>query len=1066
MNGKRIMSTLFMAFLLLGITVNAAEKKNATAADKEVALADFLTDISEAHEVFFTYNPAVISGSNLDPEEYRYNSLGKIINKLEDKTNFDFEYLGNKYYVIHTKNTKRAVVEKVSTTKGLGFATAKDFSILQSSVTGNVTDQDGVALAGVNIVEKGTSNGTTTDFDGNYTINVDSDATLVFSYIGFGSTEEKVGGRSAISVKLSEGVQLDEFIVVGSRTAPRSNADTPLPVDVVGVKELTSTGQMTFDKALQYRIPSFNTVQTPVNDATSLLDPYEIRNMGPSRTLILINGKRKNLSALLYTQTSPGRGETGADISAIPTDAIKRVEILRDGASAQYGSDAIAGVMNIILKDTPNEGSATVRLGVTSEGDGETFGVAVNNGSSIGDDKGFINYTVDLSKVNLANRPGTVNALAEADGDLGFGADLGFVQEFLGRNPDGGNINGSPETAAAKFSVNMGYDLSENTTLYGNAAYVYKAVNSFANYRVPYWRTVDAFPYLADFFPGNNPTTAGGYDGYVPTFEGLLSDYNATVGFKSVINDWNIDASFTTGGNTQTYKVNDSHNRNTVLSDDTFVGDFNGNGVIDLDVTPFDFNGDGEIGATEGVEYLLGTDIYRENSQQSFDPGGTKFSHNVGNIDISRILSDKVSIGVGAEFRTETFEVIEGELASYDGGGADSFAGASPQNSGKFNRYNIGGYFSLDYDVSDAFLLSGTIRTENYSDFGNAFVYKFSSRYKISDAFTLRGSISSGFRAPTLHQIYTQKAQYSFIPGQGIQVGGLINNVSTQAKLLGIPQLDAETSNNFTVGFGGKAGKFSYTFDYYNIAVKDRIVLGSEIGASGDATNPLDVLLNANNLSDVSFFSNAIDTRTSGIDVVLGYRGIELGEGKLDLNLSGNYTIQNELDGEVKDIPLVVNAGQSVFNDTQAALLFTSRPETKWILGANYDINKFGFSLNNTLFGKTTFQQQGLDANLFTEFTPKVVTDLGVNFNATEKLTIAVNINNLFNILPEWSYVAKNAAGQSLLDDTTIQASGLTAIDEQTNLITFNSRYSQMTYDGYHFSQLGTMFNLSLNYKF
>ncbi|WP_416382055.1 TonB-dependent receptor [Maribacter sp. BPC-D8] len=900
-----------------------------------------------------------------------------------------------------------------------------------------------MALAGVNIIEKGTTNGTTSDFDGNYTINVTDDTKLVFSYIGFATKEVSTAGKNTINVQLSEGMQLDEFIVVGSRTAPRSNADTPLPVDVIGAKDLSSTGQATFDKALQYKIPSFNTVQTPVNDATSLLDPYEIRNMGPSRTLILINGKRKNLSALLYTQTSPGRGETGADISAIPTDAIKRVEILRDGASAQYGSDAIAGVMNIILKDSPNEGSATIRTGITSEGDGEMFGVALNNGSSIGEDKGFVNYTIDLSKVNQANRPGTVDAAGEA-GD--FGADIADVQEFLSRTPDAGNINGSPETAAAKFSLNMGYELSENTSMYGNAAYVYKAVNSFANYRTPYWRTVEDFPYLADFFPGNNPNTAGGYDGYVPTFEGELSDYNATIGFKSVINDWNIDASFTTGGNTQTYKVNNTHNRNVVYSPSVFI-DANGNGSVD----------DGEI--TEGSE------LYRENSQQSFDPGGTRFSHNVGNIDISRLLSDKVSIGVGAEFRTETFEVIGGELASYDGGGADSFAGAAPQNSGKFNRYNVGGYLSLDYDVTDAFLLSGTVRTENYSDFGNAFVYKFSSRYKFSDAFTLRGSISSGFRAPTLHQIYTQKAQYSFVPGQGIQVGGLINNVSTQAKLLGIPQLDAETSTNYTVGFGGKVEKFSYTLDYYSISVKDRIVLGNEIGGSGDPTNPLDILLTNNNLSDVSFFSNAIDTKTSGIDVVLAYKGITIGDGNLDLNLSGNYTIQNELDGPVNDIDLVANSGQSVVNQTQEALFFTSRPKTKWILGANYEINKFGFSLNNTLFGKTSFFQQGLSTdangnfNLGTEFDPKVVTDLGVNFSATDKLTIALNINNLLNVLPEWNFVSQNAAGDAILADPAQTMN-------QSNLITFNQRYSQMTYDGYHFSQLGTMFNLSLNYKF
>ena len=908
----------------------------------------------------------------------------------------------------------------------INFATAQ-------SITGKVLGTDGTPITGVNVIEKGTSNGAISDFDGNYQINAGSNATLVFSYVGFETLEIAVGNQSVVNATLQDGSSLDEVILVGSRTAPRSNANSPLPVDVLQAKELTRTGQATFDKALQYRIPSFNTVQTPVNDATSLLDPYEIRNMGPSRTLILINGKRKNLSALLYTQTSPGRGETGADISAIPTDAIKRVEILRDGASAQYGSDAIAGVMNIILKDNVTEGSATLRTGITSEGDGEMLGVSVNNGTAIGDDKGYINYTIDMSKTSLANRPGTVNAAGEAND---FGADLADVEEFLSRKPDAGNINGSPETAASKFLINGGYDVSDNTELYFNAAYVYKKVNSFANYRTPYWRTEADFPYLADFFP-NGPN--GSYDGYVPTFEGLLNDYNATVGLKTTVNDWNVDLSFTTGGNAQTYKVNQSHNRNAVF-------------------TPV-FNP--ATGTFDAVS------LYQENSQQSFDPGGTRFSHNVGNIDINRVLSDKVSIGMGAEFRNETFEVIEGELASYDGGGADSFSGNTPQNSGKFNRYNFGGYFSLDYDVSDAFLLSGTVRAENYSDFGDAFVYKLSSRLKLSDKLTARASVSTGFRAPTLHQIYTQKAQYSFVPGQGIQVGGLINNVSTQAKLLGIEDLDAETSNNFTIGLGGKlSNTLSFTLDYYNIAVQDRIVLGSEIGATGDAANPLDILLTQNNLSDVSYFSNALDTRTSGLDVVISKKDIKLGSGMLDLNLSGNYTISNEREGDVKDIALVANAGQSVVNATQEALFFTSRPETKWILGANYEVGKFGWSFNNTYFGKTTFKQQGMSTDLRTEFTPKVVTDLGINFNATDKLTIALNINNLLNVLPEWEFKAENAAGQAMINDTTLNSYGVTAIQEQSNLITFNQRYSQMTYDGYHFSQLGRMFNLSLNYRF
>jgi len=880
------------------------------------------------------------------------------------------------------------------------FALMTSFAFAQNSVTGIVKDSNGVGIPGVNVIEKGTTNGTTTDFDGNYSITVGGKSILVYSYVGYSTIEKSVNNKSQINVTLSDGEALDEVILVGSRTAPRSNVDSPLPVDVVGAKELTTTGQATFDKALQFRIPSFNTVQTPVNDATSLLDPYEIRNMGPSRTLVLINGKRKNVSALLYTQDSPGRGETGTDISAIPVDAIKSIQVLRDGASAQYGSDAIAGVINVILKDNANRGSATIRTGVTSEGDGEMFGLSINNGTTVGEDKGYINYTIDFSKVALANRPGTVSAEGEADAGTGFGADLGVVQEFLSRRPDAGNINGSPETAAAKFLINGGLDLSEASELYFNAAYVFKKVNSFANYRTPYWKVATGdSAYLQDLFPSDQP---GGFDGYLPTFEGILNDFNATLGIRKKINEWNVDGSITIGGNKQTYKVNNSHNSGP---------------------------------------------SYSELSPTSFDPGGTAFNHIVGNLDVSRLISDKVSIGMGAEFRNENFEIIAGKVSSYEEGGSDSFAGNDIKNSGVFNRYNLGAYFSLDYDVTDNFLLSGTIRGENYSDFGNTFVYKLSSRYKLSDKFTLRGSVSSGFRAPSLHQIYTEKSQFSFADGGGIEVVGLVNNVSPRARELGIPKLTPEKSTNLTVGFGGKlSNKISFTVDYYKIDVEDRVIYTNQIAGN-------------------QFFVNGFDTTTSGIDFVSSIKNIELGAGKLNINLSGNYTINNK---RTEDVPTINVEGTdfTVLDRSNLALMFTSRPVSKWILGLNYDINKFGFALNNTYFGKTTFRQKFMSEGLRTEFIPKILTDLAINYNASEKLTIALNINNLLNVLPEWAFKADNAAGQAIIDDRTISSSGLTQIENESNAITFNQRYSQMTYDGSHFSQLGTMFNLSLNYKF
>ena len=894
----------------------------------------------------------------------------------------------------------------------IAFMFMLPLGLMAQTIKGKVTDTSGSALPYMNVLVKGTTTGTTTSDSGEFSLTVKSlPVTIVVSSIGFKTKEVTVTTNSFLTIAIEEGDEsLGEIIITGSRTAPRSSTDSPLPIDVVGVKELLSTGQTTFDKALAFKIPSFNTVQTPVNDATSLLDPYEIRNMGPSRTLVLINGKRKNVSALLYTQDSPGRGETGTDISAIPVDAIKSIEVLRDGASAQYGSDAIAGVINIILKDNVSRGSATLRSGITSEGDGEMFGISINNGSSIGDDKGFVNYTVDFSKVGLANRPGTVSAKGEAYGGTGFGADLADVQEFLSRRPDAGNINGSPETVATKFLINGAYDLSEESTLYFNAAYVFKKVNSYANYRTPYWKVATGdLAYLQDLFPSNE---RGGFDGYVPTFEGVLNDFNATLGIKRRVNDWNVDSSITFGGNEQTYKVNNSHN------------------------------------ASDGYQAL---------SPTSFDPGGTSFNHIVGNLDVSRLLSDKVSIGMGAEFRNENFEVIAGKVSSYEGGGSDSFSGNDIKNSGIFNRYNLGGYFSLDYDVSDAFLLSGTVRGENYSDFGNTFVYKFSSRYKLSDKYTMRGSISSGFRAPSLHQIYTEKSQYSFADGGGIDVVGLVNNVSPKARELGIPKLTPEKSTNITVGFGGKiTNNINFTVDYYKIDVEDRVIYTNQIGKN-------------------QFFINGFDTTTSGIDFVSSISNIEIGAGKLDLNLSGNYTIDNKRTQDVPMIDVKNDDGSvtafPVLDRSNLALMFTSRPETKWILGANYEINKVGFAINNTYFGKTTFKQKFMSSDLRTEFTPKIITDLAINFKASEKLTIAFNVNNLLNILPEWAFKAENAAGQAIINDTSVISiadggSGLTQLQNEANAITFNGRYSQMTYDGSHFSQLGTMFNLSLNYQF
>jgi iron complex outermembrane receptor protein len=901
----------------------------------------------------------------------------------------------------------------------------------KSQVLSGKVSSEGTPLVGATVLVKGTTIGTSTDANGVYTLRLSPGTyEVTFSLIGYVAKTISVSlaqnEERTLNVELLvTTVRAPEVVVVGARAFPRTVPDSPLPIDVLSARELHSTGQSTFDKMLQHRVPSFSVSQTPVNDATALLDPWEIRNMGVSRTLILVNGKRKNLSSLVYIQTSPSRGESAVDISTIPVDAIKRVEILRDGASAQYGSDALAGVVNIVLKDNTEGGYLTVNSGVTGKSDGGRASVALNNGVSIFGDKGFANYTVELSRVNEARRSGIVDAENEFldFGDPARGYDLNYIRNFLAYDKYAGNRNSAPATSAAKFALNSGVQIADNAELYANGAYIYKKVNSFANYRVPYWRTYSDFPYLADFF-GNGDSSS--YKGYLPTFDGDLVDYNGTVGYRSELDQWNIDASFTFGFNSQDYTVLNSHNRSDIRDSASIIL-----------YTP---------NATKEPEE---TYIYRENSPINFKPGGTAFSHSVWNLDISRALTDQLSVAIGSEFRSETFEITAGDKASWDGLGADSFAGIRPEDSGVFTRFNFGGYLDVSYDVTENILLNGTIRNEHYSDFGNAFVYKVSSRVKfLEDRITLRGSFSTGFKAPTLHQIYTQRVQYSFVPGAGIQSIGLVNNISPQARLLGVRPLEPEESKNFTVGFGVRpTSDFNITFDYYDIKISDRIVISNRV--------VVDTLTG----SQAEFFTNSIDTKTSGLDIVVDYKNISAGPGTLGFSLAGNINLKNKREGDIPKVRTKQGLVFNVIDQTQEALFFTSRPKEKFVAGVTYDWDRLNISLNGTYFGKTEFRQNGLDLNLKTVFEPKVVTDIGLTYELFGNVSLAANVNNIFDVLPKWKFEALNATGAAILADPA-------QTKRQSNLVTFNGRYDVMTYDGYHFSQLGRIFNLGLTYKF
>jgi len=923
------------------------------------------------------------------------------------------------------------------------------------TLTGIVTEKGGDPLAGASVSVKGTNIGTYTDASGQFSLRLPPGATkLRVNYTGFTPQEVAIPASGDVSIELlSDAATLGEVVIsVGSRAAQRTLTTTPLPIDVLSARDIRSTGQQSFDKALQYRVPSFNTVNTPVNDASTLLDPYEIRNMGPSRTLILIDGKRKNLSSLLYVQFSPGRGETGVDLSAIPMEAIKRVEILRDGASAQYGSDAIAGVMNVILKDRFDYTTLTLNGGTTlkkddrayqtpaGNGRGDNYGVSLNSGANFGD-RGYVNYTMAFSQQQSAIRSGTVDIPTEVATFGGNAASDASIRSYLADFPTANNINGSGEITAAKFLINGGIPIGENGKLYANAALVTKKVFSFANFRPAYWRvdrgllhnTTDngGKNYLtASPFAGEDVNIYKGYVGYVPTFEGDLTDYNSTIGLKDETNGWMHDVSVTFGGNEQTYTVNNTVNR------------------------------------------TLGT-----SSPTSFKTGGYNFNHIVGNLDVSKALTEKFSIAFGSEARRETFSIIAGDTASYSGEGANSFPGISSVNGTTNSRYNIGLYLDANLDVTENFLLNGTVRTEKYSDFGNATVGKLSSRLKVADdKFTVRGSVSTGFRAPTLHQIYAQSTQAAFIGGF-IQLSGLFNNRSVQARLLGIPQLKPEKSTNISLGIGLNPVKnLNITLDYYNINVTDRIVYSSSISSS-DPNSTLGQILSKGGVKTIQFFINGIETNTSGLDFVANYRNIALGRGKLAVNLAGNFTLVNEIVGDPQVPKPISDAGSTILNSQIRSLLTESRPRTKTIVGFDYTMGKFGVSLNNTIFGKTGFQDLDNGGSVMNyikqEFKPAVVTDLALNFDITRKIALTLNVNNLLNVLPKWELKLLTAdqlkgSGFSTSDAGYRAAESTLANSGETSLLRgflgFSGRYDILGYNGSQFSQLGTMLNASIRF--
>ena len=829
------------------------------------------------------------------------------------------------------------------------------------TLSGRVTDAlTGQALSGANVTIEGSDLGAATDMNGYYRVDLSSGSyTVKASYIGFESK------TSNVTVKLqdvdvnfaltSSSVDVASVSVVGSRFKPRTQMTSAVPIDNLSVRELKSTGHLSVESMMTYKLPSYNSQQQTISDATAHFDPADLRGLGPSRTLVLVNGKRKNASALVYINDTPGKGEVGVDMKSIPVAAIERVEVLRDGASAQYGSDAIAGVINIILKDDVDYTTVNFRSGITTEGDGLNQGFDASTGIRVGSN-GYLNLSASFHNQEETNRAG------EPGSDLLF-IDLSELTDdtgFITDNPDLGMRIGIPNMTTNDVSFNFGYNLNNRNKFYSFGSLTTRKSLSYALYRAPYW-----IPDENNIFHDEGET----YEGFQPTFESDVIDNNFTAGVTGDKSGWNYDLSASFGSNAVDYKVDNSQN---------------------LDM---------------GAE-----------SPTTFNPGGYEFSHSVTNFDLSKSLG-MITLGFGSEFRFENFVALAGEEASYFGGGAQSFPGIQPQNAVDVNRQNFGFYMDLGADVTEDLYAGVAARSEEYSDFGSSFTWKAAARFKtMDDLLSLRASMSTGFRAPSLHQIYMSNIQ-TLISGGTVSNQGTFNNHSPVIRSLGVDKLKEENATNTTFGVALKPmDGLDLSLDVYDVTVDDRIVYSSAI-TSDDTTSAVGAILNDYNVTSIKFFTNAVSSTTSGIDFVASYSGLELGPGSLDLSIGFN-TNTTKLDDKITTPDPISSSGADIFDRKEQSRLVSARPKNKMILSLNYSMGALNVGLNNTQFGEVTWRHvdNGVngapvgpggstlpenDEDYDQTFSAKLVTDLNLNYQLNNNLSLNLAVNNLLNTYPD-----------------------------------------------------------------
>ena len=774
---------------------------------------------------------------------------------------------------------------------------------------------------------------------------------------------------------------LEQVIVTGTRVANRSALETAVPVDVIPSDALNNIGVTEINQALSVALPSFNFPRPGLTDGTDTVRPATLRGLSPDQTLVLVNGKRRHSAVLVNVNGTIGRGASATDLNSIPTTAVRAIEVLRDGASAQYGSDAIAGVINLRLREDRDGGELGVSYGwrdteyetltsappaganwsapsvlKRSRSDGETLTVSGWKGFALGD-SGYLTIAAEYKDQERTERAG-----------WDFRQQYPLVgTAFDPREATFNRFNawyGEPEMQQTTIFANLGNTLASGREIYANASFMNRKALSAGFYR----RALQD-QNITSIYP----------NGFLPQIAPDVKDYSLSFGTRWEVGEWSMDASLGYGFNEMFYTIQNTLNRT--------------------------------LGPT---------------SKTVFDAGGFDYAQLVANLSAVRGydvgFASPLNVAIGVEARNEKYSITAGELGSYnDGGfrppsgavlpGAQVFPGFRPSNEVDESRNAIGAYVDIEANVTDELLASAAVRAENYSDFGSNLSGKIALRYDFSESFALRTSASTGFRAPSLQQQFFTTTSTNFISGVPYDITTFPVS-DPVAKALGAQPLDAEESTNFSVGAVARFGDFSLTVDAYWINIDNRIVLSENLGAgTSTADRAVQAFLLAKGFPGAAgrFFINGVDTETNGVDIVANYPIVTESAGKFDITATANFN-----DTKVKRIPATpqltaLSPAPTLFGRVNVLTFESGNPENKFSLSATWSMDKFGATLRATRYGDAL--SPGSAAATDFVLTAKTLVDLEARYQVTDNVKLAIGADNLLDEYPDPLPPALNTTG-------------------------------------------------------